>query len=56
MTENTMVKTLLAELAEVLDAPDGPGSGAVCLDAIAALEEMESRLPPATPPPRPPDH
>lgn len=55
MTENTVVKNLLAELAKLLDGPEGPGSGAVCLDAIAALESMETRLPPAAPPPRPPD-
>lgn len=58
MTENELVKTLLAELAVVLDAPTGPGSGAVCLQAIAALEELEEQaMPPASnaPPPRPPD-
>lgn len=55
MTENELVKSLLAELAKELDGPEGPGSGAICLDAIAALEELEQRLPPVAPPPRPPD-
>lgn len=34
----------LNSLAEHLDAPDGPGSGAIALDAAAALEEMQRRL------------
>ena len=31
-------------LAASLDAPDGPGSGAIALDAASALEEMQRRL------------
>lgn len=34
----------LTDLAASLDAPDGPGSGAIALDAAAALEEMQRRL------------
>lgn len=58
MTETTLVKDLLEQLAAELDAPHGPGSGAVCLMAIAALEELEeTALPPAiyAPPSKPPD-
>jgi len=59
MTENELVKNLLEQLAAELDGPGGQGSGAICLDAIAALEELEEQaMPPAShapPPPRPPD-
>jgi len=41
-----IVKHLLAQLAEALDAPDGAGSGAVCLEAITLLEQYEQRHPP----------
>lgn len=41
-----IVKHLLAELAAQLDSPDGPGSGAVCLEAITLLESYEQRHPP----------
>lgn len=57
-TENGELKNLLEQLAAELDQPHGPGSGAICLMAIAALEELEEQaMPPATtaPPPRPPD-
>lgn len=51
MTENETTKSLLAQLAEHLDKPDGPGGGAICLDALAAIEDLERRcLPPARPP------
>jgi len=43
---NDSVKHLLAQLAETLDAPDGPGSGAVCLEAITLIEQYEQRHPP----------
>lgn len=47
---NTIVKAQLADLAEALDAPNGPGSGAICLDALAEIEALERRLrPPADP-------
>lgn len=47
---NDQVKTNLLQLAGELDGPDGPGSGAVCLEAISAIEELERRLiPPAEP-------
>lgn len=45
-----IVKAQLADLAETLDAPGGPGSGASCLDALAEIEALERRLlPPAEP-------
>lgn len=34
----------LTSLAATLAAPDGPGSGAIALDAAAALEEMQRQL------------
>jgi len=40
------IKELLAQLARELDAPDGPGSGAVCLEALTLLEEYEQKRPP----------
>ena len=45
MTNDT-VKQLLAELAAQLDSPDGPGGGAVCLDALTLIESYEQRHPP----------
>lgn len=48
MTEQ--VKTNLLLLAGELDGPDGAGSGAVCLDAVAEIEALERHLiPPAEP-------
>lgn len=44
MTELSITKTLLAQLAADLDGPDGAGSGAVCLDAICVIEDLERRL------------
>ena len=40
------IKDLLAQLARELDAPGGPGSGAVCLDALTGIEEYERKHPP----------
>lgn len=40
------IKDLLAQLAKQLDAPGGPGSGAVCLDALTLIEEYERKHPP----------
>jgi hypothetical protein len=40
------IKVLLAQLARELDAPDGPGSGAVCLDALTVIEAYERMHPP----------
>ncbi len=47
MSEQELVKELLAKLATELDATGGQGSGAICLDAIAALENLERLQPPA---------
>lgn len=47
MTET--VKQNLLALADYLDSPDGPGSGAVCLDALSVIEDYEQRYPPAPP-------
>lgn len=48
MDRNDTLKLHLAELAKLLDAPDGIGGGAICLEAISAIEELEStqRRPP----------
>jgi hypothetical protein len=43
---NETVKHLLAALAAELDRPDGPGSGAVLLDALTIIEQYEQRHPP----------
>lgn len=43
------VKTQLLALADQLDSPLGPGSGAICLDAIAEIERLEHRIDPAEP-------
>jgi len=51
MDSTVEVKTLLTELAAKLDAPDGPGSGAVCLAAVTEIEALEKR--PELPPPDP---
>ena len=40
------IKALLAQLARELDAPHGPGSGAVCLDALTLIEAYERMHPP----------
>jgi hypothetical protein len=42
-------KALLAQLAANLDAPDGPGSGAVVLDALCLIEDLQRRIDPAEP-------
>ena len=46
MNDASVIKELLAKLAQELDAPDGPGSGAVLLDALTIIEEYENRNPP----------
>lgn len=43
------LKSLLAELAEVLDAPDGIGGGAIVLMALAELEALERQYRPPEP-------
>lgn len=49
MDRNDTLKLLLRDLADHLDGPDGAGGGAICLSAIAALDELEStqRRPPS---------
>lgn len=49
MDRNDTLKLLLKDLADVIDGPNGTGGGAICLSAIAALEELEStqRRPPS---------
>ena len=44
MDRNDTLKLLLADLATLLDAPEGPGGGAIPLAAITAIEELESQL------------
>lgn len=39
MDNATLVANLIA-LADVLDSPDGPGSGAVALDAATVIERL----------------
>jgi hypothetical protein len=41
MDRNDTLKLLLAQLAEVVDRPEGDGGGAICLMAITAIEELE---------------
>lgn len=43
MDRNDTLKLLLSQLAEVVDSPEGPGGGAICLMAITAIEELESQ-------------
>jgi hypothetical protein len=49
--ERSELKGMLTELAEKLDGPDGPGSGAVCLWALTEIEGLERRIDPAEPGP-----
>ena len=42
MDNNRSVKHLLADLAVVLDSPEGQGGGAIALAAIAAIEDQEA--------------
>lgn len=45
MDSTAEITTLLAQLADIIDAPDGPGGGAICLDAIAELERLTRPAP-----------
>lgn len=40
MDSSAELKSLLAQLAEIIDRADGPGGGAICLDAIAELDRL----------------
>ena len=40
------IKELLLELSKELDSPEGPGSGAVLLQAHTLIEEYERKYPP----------
>lgn len=42
----TEVRNLLIKLAAELDAPGGPGSGAVCLDAATVIDQLRQQLQP----------
>lgn len=48
--ERTELKKLLSAWADELDAPKGPGGGALALSALAEIEALERRL---LPPPEP---
>lgn len=48
MKQDTL-KLLLAELADIVDGPNGPGGGAILLEAICEIEELQRRLPAAEP-------
>lgn len=43
MDQNSTLIHLLTQLAEVIDGPEGPGGGAICLAAATAIEELESQ-------------
>lgn len=47
--DRTVLKELLAEMAEMVDAPNGPGGGALLLEAIVEIDDLERRLPPQDP-------
>ncbi|HVT27683.1 MAG TPA: hypothetical protein VHE81_06655 [Lacipirellulaceae bacterium] len=44
-----IVKAELEVLAVYLDSPEGPGSGAIALDALSEIESLERRIDPAEP-------
>lgn len=48
MAQATLIE-LLQELAEIVDRPDGPGGGAILLEAISEIEDLQRRLPPPEP-------
>ena len=48
MKQETL-KELLAQMAEIVDGPNGPGGGAILLEAICEIEDLQRRLPPAEP-------
>lgn len=43
------LKAQLIDLAAYLDSPDGPGSGAIVLDALCEIEDLERHIDPAEP-------
>lgn len=47
--DRVVLKELLSEMAEQLDAPDGPGGGAILLEAVTEIDDLERRLPPHEP-------
>lgn len=49
MDSSAQVKTLLHDLATLLDSPEGPGGGAVCLAAMVEIEMLEQHIAPAEP-------
>lgn len=49
MIQRETLKSLLAEMAEIVDKPDGPGGGLILLTAIAEIEDLERLIPPAEP-------
>lgn len=49
MSSSTELKDMLAQMAMDLDGPNGPGGGAVLLDAICHIEDIERRIRPAEP-------
>lgn len=44
MKQDTLLK-LLAEMAELVDGPNGPGGGAILLEAMCEIEDLQRRLP-----------
>ena len=44
-----LLKRLLADMAELVDGPNGPGGGAILLEAICEIEDLQRRLPPPEP-------
>ena len=48
MNQATLL-SLLADMAEIVDAPSGPGGGAILLEAICEIEDLKRRLPPPEP-------
>lgn len=43
MKQDTLL-VLLAAMAEIVDAPDGPGGGAILHEAMAEIQELQRRL------------
>lgn len=44
MKRDTLLQ-LLAEMAEIVDGPNGPGGGAILLEAVCEIEELQRLLP-----------
>ena len=40
---------LLTEMAEIVDGPAGPGGGAILLEAVCEIEDLQRLIPEAEP-------